>query len=100
MLYYSFVEFVMIYSLYFVFHYLFGGRLKKKKKTWYCIYKPKDILSKIKNSYKISRNKLKILASHISRNLIRFLIKLNITIIIFSSISIAKHHIMKFRCRW
>ena len=31
MLYYSFVEFVMIYSLYFVFHYLFGGRLKKKK---------------------------------------------------------------------
>ena len=32
MLYYSFVEFVMIYSLYFVFHYLFGGRLKKKKK--------------------------------------------------------------------
>ena len=32
MLYYSFVEFFMIYSLYFVFHYLFGGRLKKKKR--------------------------------------------------------------------
>ena len=32
MLYYSFVEFVMIYSLYFVFHYLFVGRLLKKKK--------------------------------------------------------------------
>ena len=32
MLDYSFNEFVMIYSLYFICHYLFGGRYKKKKK--------------------------------------------------------------------
>ena len=32
MLGYSFNEFVMIYSLYFICHYLFGGRYQKKKK--------------------------------------------------------------------
>ena len=31
MLDYSFNEFVTIYSLHFVFHYLFRGRYKKKK---------------------------------------------------------------------
>ena len=32
---YSFNEFVIIYSLYFVFHYLFRGRLLFKKKKTY-----------------------------------------------------------------
>jgi len=36
MLYYSFIEFTIIYSVYFTSQYLFGG----EKKTWYCVYKP------------------------------------------------------------
>ena len=37
MLYYSFIEFSMIYCLYFVSYNLFGGKFKKKK-NWFCIY--------------------------------------------------------------
>ena len=53
MLYYSLIVFSMIYSLYFVSHNLFGGRLlkKKKKKTWCCIYESNDIWGKINNIY-------------------------------------------------
>ena len=64
MLDYSFNEFVIIYSLYFVFHYLFRGRFKKKKKDLYLIYKSKDRMGKINNSVKISRNKSNIIISH------------------------------------
>ena len=38
MLYYSFIEFSMIYSLYFVSHNLFGRRLGKKKHNIGFIY--------------------------------------------------------------
>ena len=53
MLEYSFNEFVLIYSLYFVCYYLFRGRLKK----WYWVYKFKDSMRKINNSFKIPINK-------------------------------------------
>ena len=53
MLDYSFNEFVLIYSLYFVCYYLFRGRLKK----WYWVYKIKDSMRKINNSFKILMNK-------------------------------------------
>ena len=57
--------FVIIYSLYFVFHYLFRGRFKKKKKkTLYWIHKSKDKMGKINNSAKIPRNKSNIIISH------------------------------------
>ena len=84
MLDYGFNEFVIIYSLYFVFHYLFIGRLKKKKDL-YWIYQSKDRIGKINNSVKILKN--------IPRNLIRFPIKPNIGIVTFLSIQIARHHI-------
>ena len=51
MLYYSFIEFSMIYCLYFVSYNLFGG-----KKNWFCIYKSM-VIWEINNSYKIFKNK-------------------------------------------
>ena len=53
MLDYSFNEFVIVYSLYFFFHYLFGGGLKKKKGL-YWIYQSKDRMGKLNNSVKDS----------------------------------------------
>ena len=83
---YSFNEFVIIYSLHFVCHYLFGGIYKiKKKKTRYWIYKSKDSIRKINNSLKILGINQTLL-SHILMNLIRFPVKLNIEIITYLSI--------------
>ena len=85
MLDYSFNEFAIIYSLYFVFHYLFRGRLKKEEEDLYWIYKSKNRIGKINNSVKIPINKPNIIMT-LSRNLIRFSIKPNIGIIIFLGI--------------
>ena len=66
MLDYSFNEFALIYSLYFVCYYLFRGRLKK---NWYWVYKFKDGMGKINNSFKILMNKpnMRIVTSKASR---------------------------------
>ena len=67
---YSFNEFVIIYSLHFVCHYLVGGIYKIKKKNSildlqiYRIYKSKDSIRKINNSLKILRNKPNIIISY------------------------------------
>ena len=61
MLDYSFNKFVINYSLHFVCQYLFGGRLKKNR-NW--IYKSKDSMGKINDSFKILRNNLNIIISH------------------------------------
>ena len=53
---YNFNEFVIIYNLYFVFHYLFRGRFFFFKDL-YWIYKSKDRMGKINNSIKNPRNK-------------------------------------------
>ena len=55
MLNYSFNEFFLIYSLYFVCCYLFRGNFKKKFLYW--VYKSKDSMGKINNFFKIAMNK-------------------------------------------
>ena len=74
MLGYSFNEFVMIYSLYFICHYLFGGRYQKKKKIDIGFTKFKGSMGKINNFLKISKNKSNIRISHF----LKFPIKPNI----------------------
>ena len=61
MLDYSFNKFDINYSLHFVCQYLFGGRLKKNR-NW--IYKSKDSMGNINNSFKIFRNKPYIIIFH------------------------------------
>ena len=82
MLDYSFNEFVMIYSLYFICHYLFGGRYKKKKKNDIGFTKFKGSIGKINNSFRILRNKPNIRISHS----LKFPIKPNIGIFTFPEI--------------
>ena len=60
MLDYSSNEFFIIYSLHFVCHYLFGGRFN----FYLFIYKYKDSIRKINNSFKILKNKQNIIISH------------------------------------
>ena len=62
----NFNEFVIIYSLYFVFHYLYRGRLLLFFffKDLYWIYKFKDRMRKINNSVKIPMNKSNIIILH------------------------------------
>ena len=59
MLNYSSNDFSIIYSLHFVCHYLFGGRF-----NFLFIYKYKDSIRKINNSFKILKNKQNIIISH------------------------------------
>lgn len=61
MLDYCFSKFAMIYSLYFVPHFLIW---KKKKTPLYYVYKSKDISRRINHSYKIPNNKLNIRVSY------------------------------------
>ena len=49
----------MMYSLYFVYHNLFGGRFKKNY-----IYESNGILEKLNNYYKILKNKKNISISY------------------------------------
>ena len=55
MLYYSFIEFSMIYCLYFVSYNLFGGKFKKKKIDF--VFTIQMVIWEINNSYKIFKNK-------------------------------------------
>ena len=61
----NFIEFVIIYSLYFVFHYLYRGMLLFFFfKDLYSIYKFKNRMRKINNSVKIPMNKSNIIILH------------------------------------
>ena len=62
MLDYNFIEFVIISSLHFVCHYLFGGRFKKEKDIGFINLR--IVWAKINNSFKILRNKPNIIILH------------------------------------